>query len=248
MPSRSPAPIRFTRSATNSRRALADNISRRCRSLGDLARCGGVANSKDKTLNEIAGWVAPAATMLAAMMTAANLGARITGWGFVVFTVGSVCWATVGAATGQTNLLATNLFLTLVNFVGIWRWLGRQRAYEDGGKSARAASRRSAVPSLFTATGIAGMKVADAQGATVGKAVEALIECDSGAIGYVVVATGTIGGLDEKLRAVPRAALGFAGDRLDLRISLEAFEALVPLEAGDWPAAAPPVARSGATT
>ena len=193
-------------------------------------------------MNEIAGWVAPAATMIAAMMTAANLGARVTGWGFVVFTLGSVCWATVGASSGQTNLLATNLFLTLVNFVGIWRWLGRQRAYEDGGKAAQAASRRSAVPSLFTATGIAGMEVVDAKGQATGKAVEALIECGSGAISYVVVATGAIGGLDEKLRAVPREALRFAGDRLVLNLAADAFEALAPLEAGAWPAAAPPVA------
>src|SRR6478735_2046165 len=99
--------------------------------------------------------------MIAAMMTAANLGARLTGWGFVVFTVGSLGWATVALSSGQTNLLATNCFLTLVNAVGIWRWLGRQRVYEDGGKSASQASRRAAAPSLFTATGLAGMPVVD---------------------------------------------------------------------------------------
>ena len=181
--------------------------------------------------------------MIAAMMTAANLGARVTGWGFVVFTVGSLCWAAVGAASGQTNLLATNAFLTLVNLVGIWRWLGRQRAYEDGGKSAQAASRRSAAPSLFTATGIAGMAVEDGAGAAIGKAVEALVECRSGTISYVVVATGAIGGLDEELRAVPRDALDFAGDRLVLHMPADAFAALTPLEAGDWPAAAPAAAR-----
>lgn len=188
-------------------------------------------------LSDIAGWVAPIATMIAAMMTAANLGARVTGWGFVVFTIGSICWAAVGTASGQTNLLATNVFLTLVNLVGIWRWLGRQRAYEDGGKSAEAASRQSSVPTLFTATGIAGMPVEDVRGRAVGKAVEALIECESGAINYVVVATGTIGGLDEKLRAVPRGELAFAGDRLVLHMPGGAFAALAPLAAGDWPAA-----------
>jgi hypothetical protein len=40
-------------------------------------------------MNDIAAWIAPAATVIAAVMTAANLGARITDWGFVVFTVGS---------------------------------------------------------------------------------------------------------------------------------------------------------------
>ncbi|WP_366499360.1 hypothetical protein [Sphingopyxis sp.] len=59
------------------------------------------------------------------MMTASNLGARITGWGFAVFTIGSICWSLVGFWSGQTHLVATNVFLTLVNLVGIWRWLGR---------------------------------------------------------------------------------------------------------------------------
>lgn len=88
-------------------------------------------------------------------MTAANLGARLTGWGFVVFTFGSIAWTIVGLTSGQTNLIASNGFLTLVNVVGIWRWLGRQRKYEDGGRSAREASRRSSEPTLFTATGLA---------------------------------------------------------------------------------------------
>ena len=76
-------------------------------------------------MEEIAGWIAPIATMLAAMMTAANLGARMTGWGFIVFTIGSVGWLVVANGSGQQNLLWTNAFLTLVNAVGIWRYLLR---------------------------------------------------------------------------------------------------------------------------
>lgn len=199
--------------------------------------------AKDEALIEIAEWVAPIATMIAAMMTAANLGARITGWGFVVFTLGSICWSAIGIASGQTNLLATNAFLTLVNLVGIWRWLGRQRAYEDGGKAAKRASRASSSPDLFTATGIAGMPVEKTGGgARIGKGVEALIECGSGRISYVVIATGSAGGLDEQLRAIPVEALRVQGDRLILDIPVAAFEALAPLAAGDWPAAAPQAA------
>ncbi len=159
--------------------------------------------------------------MIAAMMTAANLGARVTGWGFVVFMVSSICWTAVGIATGQPNLLATNAFLTLVNLVGIWRWLGRQRGYEDGGKSAETSSRKSAAPTLFTATGIAGMTVVDTDNIHVGRAVEALIECGS-----------------EQLRAVNREAISFSCDRLMLAIRRDAFDAIAPLKAGDWPATA----------
>ena len=51
----------------------------------------------------IAGWIAPAATTIAAIMTAANLGSRVTGWGFAVFSVGALAWIAVGASTGQQN-------------------------------------------------------------------------------------------------------------------------------------------------
>ena len=45
-------------------------------------------------LGDIAGWIAPIATAIAAIMTASNLGTRVTGWGFVVFAVGSIAWIT----------------------------------------------------------------------------------------------------------------------------------------------------------
>ena len=186
-------------------------------------------------MEDIAGWIAPIATMMAAMMTAANLGARVTGWGFVVFTVGSISWSIVGFASGQTNLIATNLFLTLVNVVGVWRWLGRQRAYEDGGKSAVGASRRASGPTLFTATGLAGLQVVDSAGDDVGKAVEALVETDTGRINYVVIASGGVGGIQESLRAVPRDQIGFSSERLTLTIHAREFMALPALTDGDWP-------------
>lgn len=189
-------------------------------------------------MEEIAGWVAPIATMIAAMMTAANLGARVTGWGFIVFTVGSIAWTTVGLTSGQTNLVASNAFLTVVNLVGIWRWLGRQVAYEDGAKSAQAASRRSSSPTLFTATGIGGMEVVDPDGKPLGRAVEALIECSTSAVSYVVVATSGVAGLDEQLRAVPRDKVHFGCDDLKLHLTAEEFEGLPVLEPGHWPASA----------
>lgn len=188
-------------------------------------------------LEDVAGWIAPAATMIAAMMTAANLGARVTGWGFVVFTMGSIAWSIVGFSSGQTNLLATNGFLTLVNLIGVWRWLGRQRVYEDGGKSATEASQMSVFPTLFTATGIATMPVFDPGGETIGKAVEALMACESGSVSYVVVASGGLGGVDEELRAVDRAHMAFACDRLTLLRPRTWFESLPLLVDGDWPAA-----------
>ena len=98
---------------------------------------------------EAAAWIAPIATMIASMMTAANFGSRITGWGFVVFVIGSIAWSAVGLASGQTNLVATNVFLTLVNLIGVWRWLARQARYDDGGQKGARHSGRASVPSLF---------------------------------------------------------------------------------------------------
>lgn len=184
---------------------------------------------------EIAAWVAPAATMIAALMTAANLGARLTGWGFVVFTLGSICWSWVGYSSGQSNLLASNSFLTLINLVGIWRWLGRQRAYEDGGRSAAEASRASPHPTLFAATHVNGMAVRDRNGQNLGEAVEALVSCEDGLLSYIVVRSGGVAGVGEDLRAVPRSEMVFSCDHFTLRRNSAWFAALPVLQDSQWP-------------
>ena len=183
-------------------------------------------------------WIASITTVIASIMMATNLGARITGIGFAIIAVGSIGWTVVGVSSGQTGLIVTDGFLTLVNFFGIWRWLLRQQTYEQGGKSAKSASRKSSAPALFTATGIAGMPVVDADGGDVGKAVEALIECEGGTVSYVVVSTTEKDGVKEELRAVPHNDVTFRTDGLKLAMRRAAFDALSPLPSGDWPARA----------
>lgn len=187
-------------------------------------------------LAEVAAWIAPAATMIAAMMTAANLGARTTGWGFVVFTVGSVCWALIGLSTSQSNLLATNAFLTLVNLVGIWRWLGRQAKYQDGAQTATKNSERVAGPALFAATGVCGLSVNDGSGNPVGTCVEALIDRQDGRIIYIVVASRNAIGLDEELRGVDRQSCRFGANAVELTMNSEEFDRLPRLADRNWPA------------
>lgn len=187
----------------------------------------------------MAGWVAPAATMIAAMMTAANLGARVTGWGFVVFTIGSIGWSTVGLTSGQTNLLATNIFLTLVNVVGIWRWLGRQRAYEEGAEAAAAKSSRSTHAGLVNAAGLAGLPLAAEDGEKIGSVVDAMMTCENGRIRYFVVATGGVAGIDQQFRALDARAATLGDEALTLAIPRDRFEALPTIEADDWPADPP---------
>jgi hypothetical protein len=77
-------------------------------------------------------WLATAATIFAALVTASNLGARITGYGFGIFLVGSLAWVATAMLTGQTALLWTNAVLTVLNLFGMWRWLGRQAQVERG--------------------------------------------------------------------------------------------------------------------
>lgn len=190
-------------------------------------------------MEEAAGLIAPAATMIAAMMTAANLGARVTGTGFIVFTLGSIAWSVVGFTSGQTNLLATNLFLTLVNVVGIWRWLGRQREYEDGARRAAKRSQLATSPSLFAASAFGSLPVSDIRGEVIGQAVDAMIECESGSLSYVVVASGGIGGIDETLRAVPATMLDCHADGLVLLMTVAEFEKRETLDRAAWPARPP---------
>lgn len=165
-------------------------------------------------MEEIAGWVAPIATAIAAIMTASNLGTKVTGWGFVVFTIGSLAWITVAIATGQTNLLLTNGFLTLVNIVGIWRWLGRQASYDKGAKAAEAESDVTTGPDLFQLGGLAGKPVAGRDGKTLGHVVDGMAECGSGRIAYLVVREGSEAALSERLRELRWQGISMAQDHI----------------------------------
>ena len=80
-------------------------------------------------------WAATIATIIAAFMTAANLGSRITGYGFAVFTLGALCWLAVGLMTNQPALLWTNVVLLILDVFGVWRWLGRQSKVEEGARA-----------------------------------------------------------------------------------------------------------------
>lgn len=182
-------------------------------------------------MNDIAGWVAPAATMIAAMMTAANLGARVTGWGFIVFTVGSIAWIVVALASGQTNLLATNGFLSFVNLIGIWRWLGRRAKFDDAAHAAREASRNSRGSDLFALSHIEGMAVTDRGGETVAHAVDAMTACKDGAIAFLIVRVGGVAGVGEELRRLPWQCARMTSDAIATDLARVDFDTLARAEA-----------------
>lgn len=187
-------------------------------------------------MSEAAGWVAPVATALAAIMTASNLGPRVTGWGFVVFFAGSVCWCIVALQTDQPNLLWANGFLTLVNLAGIWRWLGRQARYQEASAKASAASRRSEAADLVPVSGVLGGRVLGGDGEPLGQVVEAMIRRDSSTLAYLVVSVGGLGGVGETLHALDAKTILLTEDGARCRLSREAVESMPALSSKQWPA------------
>ena len=184
-------------------------------------------------MEQLASWIAPIATTIAACMTAANLGTRVTGWGFVVFTIGSLAWTGYGATTGQPNLVWQNLFLTAVNLVGVWRWLGRRARLDEGARTAAEASERQQAPTLFPVSALTGTPLLSRTGETVGATVDAMARCRDGHIEYLVVGTGGVGGLGETLHALPWSSVSVEPDRIMTETRIDRLE---PLDPSRWPA------------
>ena len=180
-------------------------------------------------------WIATLATITAATITASNLGARITGYGFVVFTVGSIAWFGLGLATGQPALVWTNAVLTFLNLFGIWRWLGRQAAVEDGSRAAAQASEEAPGEALFPVSLLTRAKVRTGQ-SELANCVDAMAGCDSGRIAYVTVSEGGIAGAGETLRRVPWIELRVERDDVVTHLDPAQFRALGPIAKDQWPA------------
>ena len=185
-------------------------------------------------MTDIVSWVATIATILAACMTASNLGARITGYGFAVFTIGSIAWFTLGLLTDQPALIWTNIVMTCLNLFGVWRWLGRQAKVEEGAHLASDDSARSPGETLFPVSLLtrAPLRCGDKE---VGTCVDAMSGCGSGRIAYVVVSEGGVAGVGETLRRVPWDQAEVEGETLVARFAPDRFEKLETVERGRWP-------------
>jgi hypothetical protein len=168
---------------------------------------------------DAAGWLALAATCVAALMTASNLGARVTGWGFVIFTIGAAAWIVVGLATGQKQLLYSNIFLGVVDLFGIWRWLGRRVRISGTAAAEVERSRERPGENLFSLGSLDGLPVKSQAGETVAYAVDALAACGGGRIDYLIVRTGGVGGLGETLHRLPWSEVAVEEDHVRSNIS-----------------------------
>lgn len=178
-------------------------------------------------------WAAPVIVTLAALMTAANLGTRITGWGFVVFLVGSIVWTALGIITGQMPVVVQNLVLSLLNLFGVWRWLGRQASIEDGGKAAHEESAAAPSETLFPVSRLTNGSVVAQGGKPLGQAIDAMAGCGSGRIAYVVVGVGGVAGVGETYRRVEWRDVAVDGDTI--RLQRDSIDDLPELEKDNWP-------------
>ena len=186
-------------------------------------------------MTDILPWLATAATVFAASMTAANLGSRITGYGFAVFTVGSLAWIGVGLTSGQPALVWTNVVLTFLNLFGVWRWLGRQAQVEEGAQAAVEASDRAPGETLLPASLLTKAVVEGRDGA-LGACVDAMVGGASGRIAYIAVSQGGVAGVGEKLRRLPWATVRLDGDMVRADLSQAEFDRLEQIERDSWPA------------
>ena len=184
---------------------------------------------------DIVPWVATIATIVAASITASNLGARITGYGFIVFTLGALCWIGVGAMTHQPALMWTNVVLTVLDIFGVWRWLGRQARVEEGARSAAEASERTPGEALFPVSLLSRAPVIS--GATeLGRCIDAMAGCSSGRLDYIVVSQGGVAGVGETLRRLPWNSVTAEGETVVTQMSMERFAKLDELPRDQWPA------------
>lgn len=186
-------------------------------------------------MEPILNWVAPIATIIAALMTASNLGARITGAGFIVFTIGSLSWLTLGFLGDDPSLLWMNIALTFLNLFGIWRWLGRQAKFEEGAGHAAKTSERKAGETLFPLSLTGSAKLISCDGVQLGQCVDAMAGCATGRIAYLVVAEGGVGGVGETLRRIDWSDVKVDGDCLTTPLDRAGFDRLDRLEKDKWP-------------
>ncbi|HEU5067282.1 MAG TPA: PRC-barrel domain containing protein [Sphingomicrobium sp.] len=187
-------------------------------------------------MEQIASIAAPVCTTIAALIVASNVGARITGYGFIVFTLGSVAWAVLGLMTGQPNLLWQNVVLTGLNLFGIWRWLGRQARIEEGAAAAAQESRAEPGEDLFPVSMLAKAAVISSDGKEVGKCVDAMAGCRSGRLDYLVMSEGGVGGVGETLRRIAWADCRVEREEVRSALAASQFPSLQEVDPDRWPA------------
>jgi 4-amino-4-deoxy-L-arabinose transferase-like glycosyltransferase len=89
-------------------------------------------------------WVAAVGSIVAAALIAADLGRKVTGWAFVLFSAVSLLWVTSGLINNTWSLVIQNALLLAINGWGLWQYLlspAKKREIEKQNELARQAKR-----------------------------------------------------------------------------------------------------------
>ena len=70
----------------------------------------------------ISKWIGTATGVAGAIIIATNLG--VVALGFALFLVSSILWSAVGWVQREASLLVLQATFTVINVIGIYRWLG----------------------------------------------------------------------------------------------------------------------------
>ncbi|MET0588623.1 MAG: hypothetical protein ABWZ75_08885 [Novosphingobium sp.] len=69
-------------------------------------------------------WIAAIGTIIAAAMVASDLGRKVMGWGFVLFSVVACLWVYSGLTASDGKPIAVqNGILLFINLYGVWQYL-----------------------------------------------------------------------------------------------------------------------------
>jgi len=74
-------------------------------------------------MQETLRWLASLWVIGPGLVIAARVRPLLMGWAFVGLSVGSLLWIVVGYLSKDYALLAQNVVITLINTLGIYRWL-----------------------------------------------------------------------------------------------------------------------------
>lgn len=67
-------------------------------------------------------WIGTGAGVTGAVLVALNI--SISGYGFVLFLVSSMLWGAAGLAQRDDSLVILQATFTVINLIGIYRWIG----------------------------------------------------------------------------------------------------------------------------
>lgn len=72
---------------------------------------------------DLLNWFASLTCIAAALMVSANAGRKVSGFGFVVFSISSAAWIAAATMEGEPPLAVQNMVLLAINLFGVYRYL-----------------------------------------------------------------------------------------------------------------------------